>query len=345
LDQLLQDGWLRERAHMEHLNTTPDDPKLPAAFTLANARLALIHAVQVFRRARTMDVVHLNLAPVPLLPLLRALLLCVAARAAGSRAILHAHTGRLSRHVGSPLYRLVLRSVGRMADRIVVVSAETERALRALGIPAVQLQNGIAVTGIDTGPKATDPPTLVFVGTVCERKGLIELRDALVALRDEGPGPPLRVVVVGDAAQEGPGVHERIRRAYAVADLTEVEFLGARERSEVMELLSAGSIFCLPSHWEGFPLSVLEAMAAGMAVVATAVGDVPMMLDHGKAGILVPPGDPLALARAIDLLRRDPRERALLGEAARRRAEDAFDQGRMVRRIYALYGEVLTHSM
>ena len=94
-----------------------------------------------------------------------------------------------------------------------------------------------------------------------------------------------------------------------------VHFLGVR--SDVAEILSAADIFALASDWEGTPIAVMEAMAAGLPIVATAVGGVPELVEHGKSGLLVVRGDMESLAAALGALARDPQQRRQLGEAAR----------------------------
>jgi glycosyltransferase involved in cell wall biosynthesis len=221
----------------------------------------------------------------------------------------------------------------------VVVSASGERVVAGAGGTAkvVRLPNGIDVRRFAATPKATDPLVLSFVGTVCERKGLLDLRDALAALRD-GRGVQqgdLRVIIVGDSTQEGPGIDRRIRRDYERAGLGWVEFTGALERDGVRQVLAQSSIVCLPSHWEGFPLSVLEGMASGAAIIATKVGDIPWMV--GDAGILVEPGDVDALAGAIARLVTDPDERERMGRNARARVERDFNRENLTEALYALY--------
>ncbi len=112
-----------------------------------------------------------------------------------------------------------------------------------------------------------------------------------------------------------------------------VHFLGALR--DVPELLGASDLFALASRWEGNPLSVMEAMAAGLPVVATAVGGVPELVDHGVTGLLVPPADAEALERALAALAADAGRRRAMGEAARARAA-AFSVEAMV----AAYSEL-----
>ena len=347
ITELATDPWLARKVQFEVLNTTPRTTKRPGALSPANVRLALTHASAVWRRARRTDVVHLNLAPAPTFPLLRAILLSAAAKAARSRVMLHAHSGRIERCAESRTYRRLLRLASRVVDEFIVVSRPAERVVAEARNRVIYLPNGIDVDRFSTGPKPTEPPHLAFVGTICERKGLVDLLQALKAL-PQGPGEarlPVRVVLVGDSAQEGPDEFDRVRRAYVDAGLSEVQFCGPVDRQRIVEILARSSIFCLPSHWEGFPLSVLEAMASGAAVVATSVGEIPSMLDHGRAGILTPVHDPAALATAIKRLIDDPEERARLGDAARRRVRELYGRRRMASCLYDTYSRLRDHSM
>jgi glycosyltransferase involved in cell wall biosynthesis len=339
--KLVDNRWLRVTARrVEYLNTHPPGIKKPGAFNLANVRLTLGHAFSVYRRGRNADVVHLNLAATPSLVLFRSLVLSAAAKAAGSGVVLHAHTGQIEVCLRARPYRLLLRLVLASVDAFVVVSRSEETAVRALGTGRVyRVSNGVEIPPSTDGQR--DGGRLVFVGTVCERKGLIDLRDALRLLRERGGTEPLQlgVTIVGDGEQEGPGAFESVKKAYAQAGLSDVEFCGALRQGEVIAALERAGIFCLPSHTEGFPISVLEAMACGNAIVATSVGDVPEMLEQGRAGVLVPPGDIPALAAAISRLLEDPGERARLSASARSRAERVYAQDEMVRKLYRIYAE------
>ena len=131
-----------------------------------------------------------------------------------------------------------------------------------------------------------------------------------------------------------------MKRAYADAGLTDVQFLGEVQADRLPELLARASVFCLPSHWEGFPLSVLEAMASEAAVVATAVGDVPVILDDGRAGMVIEPHDREALERALRTLADDPATRHRLGELGRERVEREFPKERVMRSLGEVYDEL-----
>jgi sugar transferase (PEP-CTERM/EpsH1 system associated) len=121
---------------------------------------------------------------------------------------------------------------------------------------------------------------------------------------------------------------------------SQVRFLG--RRSDIPDLLAAGDVFVLASLWEGNPLSVMEAMAAGRPVIATSVGGVPELLDHAVHGFLVPPGDAHALSKAMLYLMQNPGERLRMGRAAAIRAREKFDHRQMVKAYEALYETLLS---
>jgi glycosyltransferase involved in cell wall biosynthesis len=132
------------------------------------------------------------------------------------------------------------------------------------------------------------------------------------------------------------------RQAAAAGLGTRLHLLGLRQ--DVANVLAAADVFVLPSLSEGLPLALLEAMFAARPIVASAVGDVPVALAGGAAGLLVPPGDPLALADAIQRLLGQPFEARRLGTTAQARAAAEYDITRMVERYAALYQKLLSSS-
>ncbi len=118
-----------------------------------------------------------------------------------------------------------------------------------------------------------------------------------------------------------------------------VRFLGVRE--DVPNLLAAADVFVLSSLSEGISVTLLEAMAASLTIVATAVGGNPEVVVHGETGLLSPRRDAQAMGLNLAALATDPRRRAEMGNAGRRRVETVFTQERMHRRYAALYGEMM----
>ncbi|MFC4949913.1 glycosyltransferase [Pseudonocardia sp. GCM10023141] len=138
--------------------------------------------------------------------------------------------------------------------------------------------------------------------------------------------PDTRLLVIGDGPVRGE--LERLARDLGIAD--SVTFLGTRP--DVGRLLGLVDVVVLSSHTvECFPMALLEAMAAGVPTVGTAIGGVPEMIDDGVTGHVVPPRDPRALADALVKMLRDPQRSAAMGRAARRRVESLFTLDRSVR--------------
>jgi glycosyltransferase involved in cell wall biosynthesis len=171
---------------------------------------------------------------------------------------------------------------------------------------------------------------LVTVANLRPVKGHEDLLRAVALLRRSHPG--LRLLLAG---RDG-GILPRLQSLARELDLGE-RVIPLGERRDVPRLLAAADVAVQPSHREGFPNAILEAMSAGRPVVATAVGGNPEALRDGIDGFLVPPRDPPALAAAIDRLLSSPELRRRMGESARRRVEAEFSMERMVQRVAAWY--------
>lgn len=173
------------------------------------------------------------------------------------------------------------------------------------------------------------------VGTACRltrEKGIdILLAAASQAIRME---PTLRLVIFGD----GPLASELEGKAQEGGLSEYVRFLGYCDRAR--ELFPALDAFVLPSRTEGWPLSIMEAMAVGLPVIATRVGGVPHMVETGRTGLLVAPGEVDELAQALLVLARDRSLARRLGEAAADYAEEHFDVKTMVARVGDIYAQI-----
>ncbi len=151
-----------------------------------------------------------------------------------------------------------------------------------------------------------DGPTLGFAGRLMAAKALDVALQALQRL------PDVSLVVVGDGPDR-PAL-ESLRASLGLDG--RVRFLGARGRDDVLETLRAVDVAVLPSRWENFPHLVVEALAVGTPVVASAVGGVPEIVRDGENGLLVPAGDPAALAEAVRRVLEEPGLRDRLAGAA-----------------------------
>jgi glycosyltransferase involved in cell wall biosynthesis len=212
-------------------------------------------------------------------------------------------------------------------------------------IPPIEtLHHGVDLERIRRGQPAREAarralgidPHVPLVGTVAnftpkkDHAGLIG-----AAERVRVDVPELKWLLVGSGPLEA-----EIRSEVERRGLTDsVELLGMR--SDVLELLPALDVFVLGSRFEGLPISLLEAMAAGVACVATQVGGIPEAVDDDRTGRLVPPGNPTALADAVIRLLLDPARRAALAAAAASEVERHFSIEHAVHRTEALYESLL----
>jgi glycosyltransferase involved in cell wall biosynthesis len=153
---------------------------------------------------------------------------------------------------------------------------------------------------------SVDGPALGAAGRLTAQKALGDALDALARV------PGVQLLVRGDGP-ERPGLESR---AAALGLTGRVRFLGAGTRDDVLALFRAVDVALSTSAWENLPHAVLEALAAGTPVIATAVGGIPEVVRDGENGLLVPPGDVDALAAAVERLVRDDALRASLAAAA-----------------------------
>lgn len=175
-------------------------------------------------------------------------------------------------------------------------------------------------------------PVVGTVGRLVERKGQYDLLDAWPRVRETEPDAQL--VLVGDGP-EREGLAERAA-THGVRD--SVHLLGRRD--DVPRLLALFDVFVFPSHYEGLPGALLEAMAAGLPIVCTPVDGNAELVTHGDHGIHVPVRDPPALADAVTALLADRDRAARLGARASDRAQTSFTLDRMVTEFADLYDSV-----
>ena len=179
-------------------------------------------------------------------------------------------------------------------------------------------------------PRAT---VLTHVGRFALPKNHALLIEAFAQVR---ASTPLYLLLVGGGELEG-AVREQVAQLGLEA---RVRFLGIR--ADVADILRASDVFVLSSLWEGNPLSVMEAMAAGLPVVSTMVGGVPELVRNGETGLLVPSEDAGALMRAVQALVDDSSRRQAMGAAARQHAVAHFDIRHTVRGYEQLYERLLS---
>lgn len=247
---------------------------------------------------------------------------------------LHAGQGDIRDFVArlGPVRRAWLAGIYRCVDRLVSVSrAGADELERAFGRAALVVPNAAPRVPADRAtPRRPDGGVRVLYlgGFADPAKGGTVLLEALAAIVRACPEADVTLAGPGEPP---PGALDRLAR---------VGWVGWVDGAVKEELFRRADLVVFPSISEGLPVALLEAMAYGRAIVATAVGGMPEVLDDGAEARFVPPADPGALARAVEGLAADPHAREALGRAARARAErlNAHDVGD---RLEAIYRELL----
>jgi glycosyltransferase involved in cell wall biosynthesis len=324
-------------------------PGLGSAIHPVRDLCALVGVIRAIREFRP-DIVHTHTAKAGVLGRLAAL---VASRR--RPIVIHTYHGHVLEGyfgaVRSAAYRAAERMLGRVSDRLVGVSQATVDDLARLRV-APRSQFRVVRLGLELRPLleassadgmdfrraagASEGEILLgFVGRLVPIKRVDLLIRALALARARGS--PVRLAVVGDGADRGN--LERLARWERVTE--HVSFLGYRR--DMVGITSGLDVAVLASDNEGTPVFLIEAAAAGRPAVATAVGGVGEVVTS-DTGILVPPGDHLALSRAIERLASDRPLRATLGRRAREHVRDRYDAPRLVADIESLYEEVLADA-
>ena len=282
-------------------------------------------------------------------------------------SLIHAHSGDVSawaslgasRRHGIPLVvtyhgsevhdRLVNRQKGwkmcrdafKYAQLNLPVSRDLESILRRHVEPQGRCET--LLLGVDQSrffPSSTvnGEKNVLFIGRVTKEKGIFDLLAAWKKVETVCPDAVL--TVVGDDCTGG-GFSKRV----ASLDIGDsVRMVGPLPNQTIPEVMRKSSLLCLPSHGEGTPVSVMEAMSCGLTIVATRVGGIPDMVCHNHTGLLVEKGDIQGLAQALTMLLSKPAEMTRLSQAARIFACEHFDGEKSADRLVTLYQELVKAS-
>ncbi len=242
-------------------------------------------------------------------------------------------------------FRHVERLCARRAAHVICITDALARFnVERVGLPAAKVS--VVHYGLDELPAAWGPAggpdlpphakVLLAVSRLEPQKGLDVAIEALARVRERHPDAVL--VVLGLGSQEASlralavsrGVSEAVHLAGSVGDVA-----GWLRRAE---------LFVHPARWEGFGLALLEAMIAGLPIVASSVSSIPEIVNDGSTGLLVPPDDPARLAAAISRLLDDPVTARSYGEAGRERGRTSFSVAAMAERTLAIYRDALGPS-
>ena len=328
---------LKDRFQLIHFPTHRDGSAWVKAATYARAFVGFL-ACKLRRGGR---VVHLHSSSGP--SFLRKLTFFLAARLLGCRTIFHLHSGGFLDYYrgANPVVRWWIRHVLRSADRVVVLTDSWRTRIRDLAGPGVDprvIGNPIDIREFE--PRAevargNRPLRLIYLGVLIQAKGVYDLVESIARLAADG--------VEVQATLAGDREIEQVRQAARTRGVADrVELPGWVGKEKKLELLRTADVLVLPSYKEGLPLCVLEAMAAGLPVVCSAVGGLPDLVIDGSNGLLFPAGDVAALTDRLARMVKDEALRLRMSEANRRRIRDEFESERVADLVGGLYRELLT---
>jgi glycosyltransferase involved in cell wall biosynthesis len=233
------------------------------------------------------------------------------------------------------------RDTFRLADLNLPVSRSLENILRLHAQPTGRcevLLRGVDQTRFFPSSKLSADPRVLFVGNIVKEKGVFDLLLAWAQVRRVYPNASLTVV--------GPDSTKGLfsRAAISLGIESSITFTGPLPLPAVANLMRQSRLLCLPSHAEGTPNCVMEALSCGLPVVATRVGGIPDIVKHEKTGLLIDKGDVEGLAASLFTLLRDPDRCARLGQAAYAFACIHLDARKTASRLVELYNELIVNN-
>jgi spore coat protein SA len=304
---------------------------------LAKMQNVFSYGSRVARAVRDFDVVYLHNEPN---------ILVFLNKRPGQRIVLHMHNDHLSMRLFRPFYRRALAKADQVicvSDYIrrcavscfpehrakfsVVINATDPQVFRPYGAEAVDALAGLVVL---------DPACryLLFVGRLTEIKGVHVLIEAFQKIHRMFP--ETRLIITGSSFFGGAAstVYERSLRELAAPVADAIVFTGFLPHDKLRYLYSAVDIVCLPSVWQDpCPLVVFEAMSAGSCLVASRVGGIPEIVEHGVDAVLVEPDDAAGLATAVCWVLADPGHKAEMEKRAREKMLESYTWARLVREV------------
>lgn len=288
------------------------------------------------------DVIHLCTSGSLGIP--KDILILIIAKVFHIRSVLHYHRGDLPKIIKKKsTHWKLMRLAILLADTTLLLDQDSEDSAK-IALPQAlvyRIPNPIDIGMIrkansyKKGTKALgSTPQIVFAGWVIPTKGVKELVAACAQIKDV----PFELNLVGNVLD---GYHDELELIAATRDQGNwLKFHGMLEHSQAIKVICSADIFILPSHTEGFPNVLLEAMAMGRPIIATRVGAIPEMLSADTSepcGILIPPHSVDELSKAIYQLLTNPQEAASYGEKAKQKAYDHYAIDRVIEQYICLW--------
>lgn len=264
------------------------------------------------------------------------------ARRHGCRTILHMHGARFDEYFAraNRIERALVRRTLESADCVVVLSQGWKAKLQEMSSCAkvCVIENAVEVLSKTKRSTHSARCRFLMLGRMDTWKGLDDLLDACAVLKRQRV--PFGLTLAGPEGSAGDA--GQIRSQITERGLRDVvAYIGPVEGNSKEHVLAQSDVLVQPSHQEGMPMSILEAFARGLPVIATGVGAVPEIIEHAEQGLLVPAKNPTALAGAMGALAVDPPTRACMGRSAQRLAFTRFSITRFRDDLIELYDSLL----
>lgn len=346
---LVDDPGLNAEFDIEFFNTAQND-EARGKLSLANITRVTRDATETFRRSRAGTVVHTHSVHYPAPVVWRQVAVAAAARLRGAAVLNHNHAQ--PPYMEGPGEWRVSRSnawgfavLDRLVEATILIAdagvPNLRRYMAHTELPVVH--NSIVVDDVVQSSAVHEPPVVLFIGELLERKGLVVLLDALDLLTAQGttvgaPGRPgdVELRIIGD---DRPGLDPlKDQMVSLVRSRGHGDALtGPLERAEVYRHLSEADLYVFPTFTEGQPFTVIESLASGVPLVASDIQAISNMIEDGTHGRLVPLHDPVSVADAMTELLADPDRRREMSDQCRARARERFDRPVFRSRISELY--------
>ncbi len=263
----------------------------------------------------------------------------LAARMRKLPVILHVHGGRFDVFLDqlNPLMRSLAGFLARRATKVVVLSLDWQEKIsnRIKGIETAVIYNGVPVLCDFVNKKEGDVLNLLFLGTLNTNKGILELVDAMQNTPDN-----VKLFVVGEEGE--PGFRAKVEDRISSLKLqNKILLTGALRGKEKQDCINNCHVFLMPSHYEGLPISLLEAMAAGLTAVVTPVGAIPLVVRNNIEALYVEAGNIGDIHKAIIAVYEDANLRESLSKAAYTRCVENFSINVVADAWLSLYFELV----
>ena len=338
---IVDDPDLQQDFDIQFFNTAQSNANR-GKFALENVVRVFRDGWQLFKMARRGDIVHSHSVQDPTFVAWRQVIFALATKMRGATMVLHNHAFRIymepagSYTVGSA-HQLAYRILDKLSVANVLLTHEGIANLRPL-MPTIDfpvISNSVRVRDVEQAHPDSNNPTLVVVGELIEQKGIATLVHALDKLRESGVTNWTLELIGNNEAGVDPD-RDRMLSLINTSGYT-ASMTGPLPKEEVLKRLSHADIFVFPTKVEGQPFALMEAMSAGLAIIAADIPTIAAMVTSEQLGILVPVDDATALSNALADLINNPVKRKELGAQSRDVALERYDHPIFVDAIVKLY--------